>query len=275
MLAYVEAMVSFELSQIQLAQERLSAAESLCKQFAKRAKKKYSSSSSSTSSSPSSTSTGFVASTMDWYTKSPSATTAATEIKEKNHHHHHQSKLKKSSIHISPDLHYELLETCCTLMSCTLQFLSHHWMDYVRAAYKLRKTYKKFEQLFEFITGHKASDYAQQLNHRQHYSSPSSTSSSSSSSSTSSSSTTNFQNNHHNNRKRKKSHKKQHKKHINHTTTSTTATTNSDINNNTTSLKNIFDNDDQEINSIQSGVYFGIGLLSLIFSLLPPKGKYI
>ncbi|CAO3648938.1 unnamed protein product [Cunninghamella echinulata] len=215
---------------------------------------------------------------MDWYTKSPSSTT--TEIKEKNHHLHHlhhQSKHKKSSTPISPDLHYELLETCCTLMSCTLQFLSHHWMDYVRAAYKLRKTYKKFEQLFEFITGHKASDYAQQLNHRQHHSSPSSTSSSSSSSSTSSSSTTatnttNFQNNHHHNRKRKKSHKKQHKKHMNHTTTTTTTTTNSNTNTiTTTTLKDIFDNDGQEINCIQSGVYFGIGLLSLIFSLLPPK----
>ncbi|CAO3637966.1 unnamed protein product [Cunninghamella blakesleeana] len=260
LLAYVEAMVSFEMSQIQLAQERLSSAENLCRQFAKRARRKYASSSksststsTSTSTSSESSSTSSFTSAMNWYTKSSTTTNTSSPsstIKEQQ-----QKQL------LTPDIHYELLETCCILMSSTLQFLSHHWMDYVKAAYKLRKTYKKFEQLFEFITGHKAMDYAHYLHQQKHQHNKHH----------------HHHHHHHHQKKRKKSNRKnqhqhhqhQHQHHSIHHKKQTNHS--SSIHSSYPMIKKDIFDDVHEISCIESGVYFGIGLLSLIFSLLPPK----
>ncbi|KAI8085021.1 uncharacterized protein BX664DRAFT_266554 [Halteromyces radiatus] len=214
LMAYVEAMVSFEVSHIQLAQERLSAAESLCHQFVKRTRRQ-----------------------------------SQTCHHHHHYHHHHQyhhhlhnhhqhrhsksNRSPKSSSTISPEMQYEVLETNCMLMSATLQFLSNNWVDYVRAAYKLRKTYKKYEQLFEVVTGQKTSDYAHQVKQS---------------------------------RKRKRSRRQ--RKH--------SSATSSNMNNNTNKSKStVLDENGPsfycDASDIQSGVFFGIGLLSLIFSLLPPK----
>ncbi|CAO3593026.1 unnamed protein product [Absidia cylindrospora] len=122
---------------------------------------------------------------------------------------------------LPPAMQYEVLETNCMLMSATLQFLSNHWMDYMRAAYKLRKTYKKYEQLFEVVTGKKPYDYAHHVKQC---------------------------------RKRKRSFRRRKQQQGN-----TKASNNNNNNNN------------EVASVVQSGVFFGIGLLSLIFSLLPPK----
>ncbi|KAI8343533.1 hypothetical protein BC941DRAFT_96099 [Chlamydoabsidia padenii] len=327
LLSYVEAMVSFEVTHIQAAQERLTNAEALCHQLVKRTRRRFPSSyqyyyqhqryqqqsnhhhchhhAKSTTSVPPPTRSpaGFAATAtayaMDWYSRTSSSyststntnqprlsgasdtsptlsslsssssssftsssssssgeeciipstspsplssTMKSTKTTSKDRDTASTSTRASSISYLSPAMPFEVLETNCMLMSATLKFLSNHWVDYMRAVYKLRKTYKKYEQLFEVVTGKKPNDYANYTDQR---------------------------------RKRKRSCRRKQ-----HGGGDSSGSGNENINNNS--------NDDGDIDGgdtfsgannaaaasasmIQSGVFFGIGLLSLIFSLLPPK----
>ncbi|KAI7895097.1 uncharacterized protein EV154DRAFT_548657 [Mucor mucedo] len=121
LVAYVEAMLGFETEKILTALERIGSAEILARQFAKKAKRK------------------------NWHNR-----------KEDDYLDEKQPNKKTRS----PEIQYELLATNCMIMSSTIQFLRNSWLEYMKAAYKLRKAYKLYEQMFESLTGQKASDYA-------------------------------------------------------------------------------------------------------------------
>ncbi|KAI8393578.1 uncharacterized protein BYT42DRAFT_551547 [Radiomyces spectabilis] len=154
LMAYVEAMLGFEAEKIQYALDRIAAAESLARQFAKKSRQRHKTSDTDTLSS-STHQTDSDAET-DPGTVSISFGSETKEVTDKSH--------KKRSHHRSPgSIHYDLLETNCMLMSATIQFLRNSWIEYMKAAYKLRKAYKMYEQMFEVLTGHKTSDYAASL----------------------------------------------------------------------------------------------------------------
>ncbi|KAI9276423.1 hypothetical protein BY458DRAFT_472696 [Sporodiniella umbellata] len=192
LMAYVEAMLEFEVGKIQIALERITAAEVLAKQFVRKVRKK------------------------SWQ-------------KLKNEENDCDLVSFDSSGYTpkrtrSPEIQYELLATNCMLMSATVQFLKNSWLEYMKAAYKLRKAYKLYEFMFETITGKKASDYDYCL------------------------------------RQKNKSSL------LNHDEKSIVL----DI-----KLTPHPSGDSRDLtaieSSLESGVFFGIGLLSLVFSLLPPK----
>ncbi|ORX52422.1 hypothetical protein DM01DRAFT_1336794 [Hesseltinella vesiculosa] len=192
LIAYAEAMVSFDSAHIETAQDRLISAEALCHQFAKRSRRR----------------------------PTPGSAAAASP----------------PPLFVNDALAYELLQSNCTLMSATLQFLSNRWVDYMRGAYKLRKTYKKYEQMFEWITGESTNDYPRLSNKRRKkkYSL-------------------------YNNKKKKSTSSLHHPPCSPSTSTSSTASP-------------------QRLSayakspwSLKGGIFFGLGLLILIFSLLPPK----
>ncbi|KAI8073882.1 hypothetical protein BC940DRAFT_289429 [Gongronella butleri] len=117
-------------------------------------------------------------------------------------------------------------------MSATLQFLSNRWVDYMRGAYKLRKTYKKYEQLFEWITGESTADYPHLARRR---------------------------------KRAKTSIRK--KKHAPPAATCSSSTSSSSSQPSTQHHPRSFPSPW----SVKGGIFFGLGLLILIFSLLPPK----
>lgn len=193
MMAYVEAMLGFEADKIQIAIERITAAEGLAKQYVRKMRKK------------------------SWH--------------KFKHEESEYDLISFDSTHYSPkrtcspEIQYELLATNCMLMSATIQFLRNSWLEYMKAAYKLRKAYKLYEFMFEALTGKKASEYATRLRKKTHFGLD--------------------------NEKR---------------------STNLD-------KKRTYVDESRDLviieNSMESGVFFGIGLLSLVFSLLPPKGNTI
>lgn len=130
LIAYVEAMLGFETEKILTALERIASAEILARQFAKKAKRKH------------------------WHNSSNRKEEDFFLLDEKQPQQQTNKKLK------SPEIQYELLATNCMIMSSTIQFLRNSWLEYMKAAYKLRKAYKLYEQMFESLTGQKASDYA-------------------------------------------------------------------------------------------------------------------
>ncbi|KAI7905678.1 uncharacterized protein BX663DRAFT_500551 [Cokeromyces recurvatus] len=142
LMAYIEAMLGFESDKIQVALERIAAAEILARQFLKKAQKK------------------------NWHhakhnhLEEPSLQDAVVISFEGTSD---SSSTKKYHYLKKIDILYELLVTSCMLMSSTIQFLRNSWLEYMKAAYKLRKTYKLYEQMFETITGQKALLYALNL----------------------------------------------------------------------------------------------------------------
>ncbi|KAI9018631.1 hypothetical protein CLU79DRAFT_705885 [Phycomyces nitens] len=142
MVAYVEAMLGFESEKIANALQLIHTAEVMARQFGKRARRR------------------------SW--KSKGSTTADDhESSGSNPESFKDSGQKKRffpSRNDHPiDIQYVLLETNCMLMSATIQFLRSSWIEYMKAAYKLRKAYKMYENLFETLTGQKVLDYATSL----------------------------------------------------------------------------------------------------------------
>ncbi|CAO3695489.1 unnamed protein product [Rhizopus stolonifer] len=189
MMAYVEAMLGFEADKIQIALERITAAEALAKQYVRKMRKK------------------------SWHKFKHEESEYDLISFDSTHHSPKRT--------CSPEIQYELLATNCMLMSATIQFLRNSWLEYMKAAYKLRKAYKLYEFMFEALTGKKASEYATRLRKKTHFELDN----------------------------EKKS-------------------TNLD-------KKKTYVDESRDLviieNSMESGVFFGIGLLSLVFSLLPPK----
>ncbi|RUS22454.1 hypothetical protein BC937DRAFT_89061 [Endogone sp. FLAS-F59071] len=169
LMGYIEAMLGFEPEKIQIATERLAHAEHLAHGFAKSASKeswlshlklslrngkdkgeKDVTSLSSPSSQPihpASTRTSPASALPISAPSFPAASSSIVQNKSKN----------------TPGLEYELLEANCILMSATIQFLRESWIDYMKAAYKLRKSYKMFDSMFSAVTGKSTSEYATEL----------------------------------------------------------------------------------------------------------------
>ena len=216
LVAYVEAMLGFETEKIQIALERITAAEVLSRQFIKKSKRK------------------------SWHSN-----TTTEDIHE---------KIK------SPEIQYELLATSCMLMSSTIQFMRNSWLEYMKAAYKLRKAYKLYEQMFESLTGQKASEYASVLRsttttvdgRRQKSTTPFESNSLPSLLST-----------------RSWNEKRSSLFHISNPTYNLKRRPMSSVEH-----KNIPSPNSMTVieNAIESGIFFGTGLFSLVFSLLPPRG---
>ncbi|KAI8636999.1 hypothetical protein BD408DRAFT_375963 [Parasitella parasitica] len=276
LIAYVEAMLGFESDKIQTALERIATAEVLARQFSKKARRKnwhayrYTKHTAEEHINTSSTT--------DPCSHTPKNTIVSISFEEASTTTAEPKKKPKS---LSPDVQYELLAISCMLMASTIQILRNSWLEYMKAAYKLRKAYKLYEQMFESLTGQKASEYASQL--------------------------------------KKKGYSKTDLSNIAYTVAATsttdTATTATSLLGKTESLSSILTNslqvrpswnekrlslfhstrkssfdisykkrpmstldcyfEDASFtaidNAIESGVFFGIGLFSLIFSLLPPR----
>ncbi|KAG2236866.1 hypothetical protein INT48_002679 [Thamnidium elegans] len=133
LIAYVEAMLGFETEKILIALDRIAAAEVLARQFAKKARKK------------------------SWHNRKDHDEEIDDTLSFTDEKGFTSKKTK------NPEIQYELLATNCMLMSSTIQFLRNSWLEYMKAAYKLRKAYKLYEQMFESLTGQKASEYASVL----------------------------------------------------------------------------------------------------------------
>lgn len=282
LMAYVEAMLGFEVEKIQLAASRIASAEELVRQWGKRIRKQRTwrsrwyrrqqeeddddeeeeeeeeedeSLSKRRQSSSSSSNGSFEPVSISFFSdsstaSSSSSTTAAAE------------KEWSSSSSSSPvegttmDLQCDLLQVNCMLMSATIQFLRNSWLDYMKAAYRLRKAYKMYEQLFEAITGQKMGDYAAMLRRKRAKRLPRKFGTASSwterrfslfnlSSSARKASLDNIRASFGGTPSRSSFSLYEDRSHHHRTTDST----------------------------VESGVCFGIGLFSLIFSLLPPKGN--
>ncbi|KAF7720974.1 Mitochondrial outer membrane protein iml2 [Apophysomyces ossiformis] len=172
LMAFVEAMLSFESDKIQNALDRIAMAENLSCQFAKRARRRGWKSKKSSSSSPSDDSSESDSITsrrrsdsFDLSNESVVSISFGEAEPSVN-----ESSRPSSSVPIdhAPEMQYELLQTNCMLMSATIQFLRTSWFEYMKAAYKLRKAYKMYEQMFELVTGQRACEYAASLRKKKH-----------------------------------------------------------------------------------------------------------
>ncbi|KAH8556880.1 hypothetical protein BGW37DRAFT_417695 [Umbelopsis sp. PMI_123] len=137
LMGYVEAMLGFESERITVALVRLSDAQALAHSFAKRAKNGK-----------------------DHGHHSKKTVDNSSDI-DVNNLDESCGNLKGSGT--ATELDYELLEANCMLMSATIQFLRDNWIDYMKAAYKLRKAYRMYEHMFENITGITTEKYAARL----------------------------------------------------------------------------------------------------------------
>ena len=227
-MAYVEAMLGFESEKIQVALERITAAELLARQFIKKVRRK------------------------SWHKSKHEQENTELDLISISFDNNHSTKKIRS-----PEIHYELLATNCMLMSSTIQFLKNSWLEYMKAAYKLRKAYKLYDQMFETVTGQKASEYATHLRKK----TP---------------------------EERRQSLYSPHEKRLSLFATvdrkvSFDHLTHLDVNIKkqrpmSTMDSSYYMDESRDLmiieNAIESGIFFGIGLFSLVFSLLPPKSKF-
>ncbi|KAG1378107.1 hypothetical protein G6F61_006136 [Rhizopus arrhizus] len=225
LMAYVEAMLGFESEKIQVALERITAAELLARQFIKKVRRK------------------------SWHKSKHEQENTELDLISISFDNNHSTKKIRS-----PEIHYELLATNCMLMSSTIQFLKNSWLEYMKAAYKLRKAYKLYDQMFETVTGQKASEYATHLRKK----TP---------------------------EERRQSLYSPHEKRLSLFATvdrkvSFDHLTHLDVNIKkqrpmSTMDSSYYMDESRDLmiieNAIESGIFFGIGLFSLVFSLLPPK----
>lgn len=173
-MGYVEAMLGFETERITVALARLSEAQALAHSFAKRAKsgKDYSYHPKKTADNSSDIDVNNLDIGSDSSicfqprssTSSNDSDASDREIRKSSAHYEKERKERlASSKGAATELDYELLEANCMLMSATIQFLRDNWIDYMKAAYKLRKAYRMYEHMFETITGITTEKYASKL----------------------------------------------------------------------------------------------------------------
>ncbi|KAI7875452.1 hypothetical protein K492DRAFT_173356 [Lichtheimia hyalospora FSU 10163] len=298
LMTYVEAMLAFDVQKIQEATHRIAAAENVARQLGKRVRGSSNNntvvagwrSSNKEKQAPGpihhtsnfdpnqSISISFSSATTeeqveddDSSTQKSSSSGSSTgtvmtapeePTEEEQHHSMADQPLSQTNngcskeYRRSVDLLCELIEVNCMLMSATVQFLGSSWIEYMKATYRLRKSYKMYEHLFEELVGQKTSDYANMLRKQRR----------------SSSSTTCHQ------FKRENAHvnkrfsffglptRKPSMDHLRHSTFRRRSLSSSPLDENTdTTSRN------DRSSALESGVFFGIGLFSLIFSLLPPR----
>lgn len=169
LMGYVEAMLGFEIERITVALARLSDAQALAHTFAKRAKHgkghyapqplKTAAADSSSDIDVNGLEVGQDSSIC--FSPKSSISSANSNLSAGKLNADEDGKSKSTNTAIGID--YELLEANCMLMSATIQFLRDNWIDYMKAAYKLRKAYKMYENMFEVITGITTETYAARL----------------------------------------------------------------------------------------------------------------
>ncbi|KAJ2959112.1 hypothetical protein NQZ79_g5366 [Umbelopsis isabellina] len=175
LMGYVEAMLGFESERITVALARLSEAQTLAHSFAKRAKHGkeciYEPKLSDGSSSDIDVNELEIGQqpSLDFSRRSSisSAISGGSDNEGKRYSCPAHDEQKSGATHTPPTgligMEYDLLEANCILMSATIQFLRDSWIDYMRAAYKLRKAYRMYEHMFEAITGTTTEKYAARL----------------------------------------------------------------------------------------------------------------
>jgi hypothetical protein len=169
LMGYVEAMLGFEIERITVALARLSDAQALAHTFAKRAKHgkgHYAPQPLKTAAADSSSDIDVNALEVGQdssicFSRKSSISSANSNLSAGKPNTDEDGKSKSTNTAIGID--YELLEANCMLMSATIQFLRDSWIDYMKAAYKLRKAYRMYENMFEVITGITTETYAARL----------------------------------------------------------------------------------------------------------------
>lgn len=169
LMGYVEAMLGFEIERITVALARLSDAQALAHTFAKRAKHgkgHYAPQPLKTAAADSSSDIDVNALEVGQdssicFSRKSSISSANSNLSAGKPNADEDGKSKSTNTAIGID--YELLEANCMLMSATIQFLRDSWIDYMKAAYKLRKAYRMYENMFEVITGITTETYAARL----------------------------------------------------------------------------------------------------------------
>lgn len=171
-MGYVEAMLGFETERITVALARLSDAQALAHSFAKRAKhgkdhayvsKKMFGNSSDIDMNGLEVGQDSEICFSRRSSISSANSTQSAAAKPKIEHAGDEEKSRSRSTGTATEIDYELLEANCMLMSATIQFLRDNWIDYMKAAYKLRKAYRMYEHMFEIITGITTEKYAARL----------------------------------------------------------------------------------------------------------------
>lgn len=281
LIAYVEAMLGFESDKIQIALERIAAAEALARQFSKKARRRSWYHSSQQQQQHRYTKYSAAAAETDestWSWSSSTATTAApchtTLFDTPNNpiisiSFEDNNTTRRKSKPPSPEIQYELLATNCMLMSSTIQFLRNSWLEYMKAAYKLRKAYKLYEHMFESLTGQKASEYASHLKKKGSSSSKKASFSAQSSSSNAESLSSMLANSAQ--VRASWSEKRLSLFHMSRQPSFDVSCKKRPM----STLDCLMEDSSLSVidNAIESGIFFGIGLFSLIFSLLPPRGN--
>lgn len=293
LIAYVEAMLGFESEKIQTALERIAAAEALARQFSKKARRRTwhyghhsqqqqhrytkctaADESAWTWSSSSSSSLSTTTTAAPCHTPLDTPNNPIISISFEDSNNNTNDTTRRTSKPPSPEIQYELLATNCMLMASTIQFLRNSWLEYMKAAYKLRKAYKLYEHMFESLTGQKASEYASHLKKKGSSSkkasfsfstpSPNATASSNSTESLSSMLANSAQ-------VRSSWHEKRLSLfHMSRQPSFDVSCKKRPM----STLGCLMEGSSLAVidNAIESGIFFGIGLFSLIFSLLPPRG---
>ncbi|KAK4508940.1 uncharacterized protein ATC70_013213 [Mucor velutinosus] len=290
LIAYVEAMLGFESDKIQTALERIAAAEALARQFSKKARRrswhhghhsqqqqqhrytKYTTAteeSAWTASSSSSSSTTTAAAPCHTLFDTPNNPIISISFEGNNSNTNDTTRRKSKPL--SPEIQYELLATNCMLMSSTIQFLRNSWLEYMKAAYKLRKAYKLYEHMFESLTGQKASEYASHLKKKGSSSKKASFSFSTPSSGTTTNSAESLSSMLANSAQVRASwnEKRLSLFHMSRQPSFDVSCKKRPM----STLDCLMEDSSFTVidNAIESGIFFGIGLFSLIFSLLPPR----
>ncbi|CAM0139634.1 unnamed protein product [Umbelopsis sp. WA50703] len=175
LMGYVEAMLGFESEKITVALARLSEAQTLAHSFAKRVKHGkeciYATKLGDENSSDIDVNELEIGqqSSLDFSRRSSisSAISGVSDNDEKRYPCPANDGQKSGATQTPPagliGMEYDLLEANCILMSATIQFLRDSWIDYMKAAYKLRKAYRMYEHMFEAITGATTEKYAANL----------------------------------------------------------------------------------------------------------------
>ncbi|KAI9493134.1 hypothetical protein BDB00DRAFT_824522 [Zychaea mexicana] len=332
LMAYVEAMLAFDVEKISIASARIAAAEDLARQYGRRVRKRGWNGSSaasfatSTTAAPPCTPPDHDGSHKDnqhevsiafdedgaekimisddsascTTTSSSSMESVMTAPEEQQQQQQNQKpaaaaaatttatgttpSITTKNVRRTFDLQCELLEINCILMSATTQFMGNSWLEYMKATYRLRKSYKMYEHMFTNLTGQKPSECAAMLKRRKH---PESSSSSSNRRSPGTATGPLSPNNHKDTRTPAGAEKRfslfnlptgvtrtpssirswDSKRRL--SLASSNGLANAPCNSSDADVNN---NDGEKHDStVESGVFFGIGLFSLIFSLLPPK----
>ncbi|KAI8145012.1 hypothetical protein BJV82DRAFT_577272 [Fennellomyces sp. T-0311] len=237
LMAYVEAMLAFDTEKVRIATVRIAAAEDLARQHGRRARRRGWAVAPGQQQQQQQQQPNYNDSISIAFDEDKIDTeSSASSIDE-------QEPKRKSVTRRTFDLQCELLEINCILMGATTQFTGNSWLEYMKATYRLRKSYKMYEHMFTTLMGQKPSEYAAMLQKRKKTLEPTPT--------------------------------RLAQKRFSIFSFPTSARVDWEFRRRSFSGYDEQHDGGTKDSMVESGVLFGIGLFSLIFSLLPPKGAYV